>query len=594
MPYQVPPETPGAYYSPGQWDMESGTMVGAGFYIPDEMAAPYLTGGGEHSFDTGQTSAPTLDTLSLLQAQAAAATPEGAIMANIRPLTAWDMESGHERPSGFSAPSYLTQEQFTSWDPFMYLGLAPEQTAALWEYARANPGDPLIQDLAGGKYSTFGGSYLDQQFYPGDPAAYLAQHATDTGRLLSDAINAGYDVGLTPGQAGALQSYVTQGGHFWREQQEEDTLSSILQTITPIIIALGGAAVGGEAIAGTAGATAGAPTAAQVGGAGFESMLGSGMVGAPGTTAGTVGAGAGLGGSLAELGAALGSSQGMVEAGLGGFAGLGGGAGEFGNLYQPSLNAADYGVQEANWLDRMRMAFESNPLGTLSNALKGVGAVGSLVQTLGGGSGGSGGGAGGAGGALAAGTAPNLPTYPAFNRQAMPYAGDWLKYAQALPTQTGAEHQFFQPQMASGGALAHYQGGGFIPWENIDWGKVNVELADEQNLGPRFFQMRYGMTPEQLRRIVINKAGLEKRARGGALALIAGPGGGQDDLVDAKVSPGEYVMDADVVSALGDGSNEEGARKLDQMRERIRVHKRRAPKSKIPAKAKKPEAYLRG
>lgn len=75
---------------------------------------------------------------------------------------------------------------------------------------------------------------------------------------------------------------------------------------------------------------------------------------------------------------------------------------------------------------------------------------------------------------------------------------------------------------------------------------------------------------------------------------VQGAGGGQDDLVDAKLADGEYVFDAEIVSALGDGSNKEGARKLDAMREAIRRHKRSGPLNTIPPKAKSPLAYLKG
>jgi len=75
---------------------------------------------------------------------------------------------------------------------------------------------------------------------------------------------------------------------------------------------------------------------------------------------------------------------------------------------------------------------------------------------------------------------------------------------------------------------------------------------------------------------------------------VQGAGGGQDDLIDARLADGEYVFDADVVSALGDGSNKEGAKKLDAMRESIRKHKRSAPVNKIPPMAKSPLAYMRG
>lgn len=79
----------------------------------------------------------------------------------------------------------------------------------------------------------------------------------------------------------------------------------------------------------------------------------------------------------------------------------------------------------------------------------------------------------------------------------------------------------------------------------------------------------------------------------GALSLLRGASGGQADDVNARLSHGEYVMDAESVSALGDGNTEAGARKLDQMRESIRMHKRSAPVDKIPPKAKDPMSYMK-
>lgn len=73
---------------------------------------------------------------------------------------------------------------------------------------------------------------------------------------------------------------------------------------------------------------------------------------------------------------------------------------------------------------------------------------------------------------------------------------------------------------------------------------------------------------------------------------VPGRSGGQADSVPAALSHGEYVMDADVVSALGDGNNAAGAAKLDGMRENIRKHKRSASPKKIPPKAKNPGDYL--
>jgi hypothetical protein len=64
--------------------------------------------------------------------------------------------------------------------------------------------------------------------------------------------------------------------------------------------------------------------------------------------------------------------------------------------------------------------------------------------------------------------------------------------------------------------------------------------------------------------------------------------------VPAKIADGEYVLPESFVTALGDGDNQKGAKMLDQLRQRLRMHKRSAPASKIPPKAKSPLDYLRG
>jgi hypothetical protein len=65
------------------------------------------------------------------------------------------------------------------------------------------------------------------------------------------------------------------------------------------------------------------------------------------------------------------------------------------------------------------------------------------------------------------------------------------------------------------------------------------------------------------------------------------------EAVPAKIADGEYVFPAAFVSALGGGDNKQGAKLLDAMREELRAHKRSAPTSKIPPKAKSPLDYLR-
>lgn len=74
---------------------------------------------------------------------------------------------------------------------------------------------------------------------------------------------------------------------------------------------------------------------------------------------------------------------------------------------------------------------------------------------------------------------------------------------------------------------------------------------------------------------------------------IAGPGTGRSDDIDAKLSDGEYVMDAETVALLGDGSTEAGARRLDEMRNNLRRHKgRNLARGKFSHAAKAPMRYL--
>jgi hypothetical protein len=88
-------------------------------------------------------------------------------------------------------------------------------------------------------------------------------------------------------------------------------------------------------------------------------------------------------------------------------------------------------------------------------------------------------------------------------------------------------------------------------------------------------------------------------AKGGALNQISnlakGSGSGRDDTINARLSDGEYVMDAETVALLGDGSNDEGARRLDHMRKQLRAQKGKAlAKGKFSPNAKSPLAYLKG
>ena len=77
-------------------------------------------------------------------------------------------------------------------------------------------------------------------------------------------------------------------------------------------------------------------------------------------------------------------------------------------------------------------------------------------------------------------------------------------------------------------------------------------------------------------------------------APVHGEGDGQSDDIPAMLADGEYVIDAETVAQIGNGSTKAGAQALDKFREGIRAHKRSAPINKIPPKTKALTSYLKG
>ncbi|MEY3659752.1 MAG: hypothetical protein RLZZ169_577, partial [Pseudomonadota bacterium] len=76
---------------------------------------------------------------------------------------------------------------------------------------------------------------------------------------------------------------------------------------------------------------------------------------------------------------------------------------------------------------------------------------------------------------------------------------------------------------------------------------------------------------------------------------VEGAGDGRDDKIPALLSDGEYVIDAETVALLGNGSNKAGAELLDQFRVNVRKQKgRKLAKGEFSEDAKRPEHYMAG
>lgn len=128
------------------------------------------------------------------------------------------------------------------------------------------------------------------------------------------------------------------------------------------------------------------------------------------------------------------------------------------------------------------------------------------------------------------------------------------------------------PLMADGGQVPSY----------YTYGQI-VNPADILN------QMAQGGQPKQGGLHVPTVEGRHDYRAG---ARVTGEGDGQSDDIPAMLADGEYVIDAETVAQLGNGSTKAGSDLLDKFREEIRGHKRSAPLNKIPPQSKSPLAYL--
>jgi hypothetical protein len=108
----------------------------------------------------------------------------------------------------------------------------------------------------------------------------------------------------------------------------------------------------------------------------------------------------------------------------------------------------------------------------------------------------------------------------------------------------------------------------------------------------------YGMRPQAKENRFYEDVAQQpvQAAHGGPLShYVQGGGTGRSDSIPAKLSDGEYVIDAETVALLGDGSSKAGAQRLDQFRANIRKQKGKAlSQGKFSPDARAPEQYLMG
>ena len=191
-------------------------------------------------------------------------------------------------------------------------------------------------------------------------------------------------------------------------------------------------------------------------------------------------------------------------------------------------------------------------------------------------------------------TASNLPTASAPSMVNLTPGLTSRESSQINPF--GAE--FAAPTAANqyvkeGGHIQHYNGGSSVDTNPempnqgqrpmLLRGHPGANLASPSahsmlNIAPHFADG--GHVPE-----FYSEGGMHNR-------FVKGAGDGTSDDVPAMLANGEFVIPADVVSSLGNGSNDSGAKVLDHFLETIRAHKTAHDPKELPPDSKGALGYL--
>lgn len=225
-----------------------------------------------------------------------------------------------------------------------------------------------------------------------------------------------------------------------------------------------------------------------------------------------------------------------------------------------------------------------------------------------------------------------LPQYN-YNSVQTPYTGNWYTYGQRpegpqiTNTVTPVSPQTPIPTAARGGLMRGYAEGGHVRALAIGGAPMQAPMQSPPMMAnPQTMQQQppQGMPQQQAtmprpagmpvqgtaalpnpnprqqaaRFEIGRRIGNELRKHIMAQGMtpdgtVRGGGKGQDDAIPARLSKDEYVLSADIPSALGDGSSEAGAKVLDKMVANIRAQKTKNGNG-FPPKARNPLSYIGG
>lgn len=395
-----------------------------------------------------------------------------------------------------------------------------------------------------------------------------SQHISDQGRGPDNAL-----MHVTSNELQAL-GRLHPSGELPRNPKTGLPEANFLEDILPSIVGLGVTALTGGAAAPLWGALAsGATTTATTGDLGKGIMSGLLSYGAGSALNSLAGQGANIAGSAGSEAAASAASQGAGAAGNAAAQGAAQGASAAGTATGANFPVSPVNLGFGDKLSLAGDALSNNPLGALENtffdnAMKtslplGVGILGSMGQQ-----------------------GIDVPKEPSGEelRRRYPEQFPDARRVVAPPSNyrpgIDPEFDYFEPMAAGGGVEGYYAKGGIADANPKSSIRANVEaeakmaLLDHHPKAKQALRRYADMFGEDALRSLTE----QMSSMGGR---IRGAGGGLDDLIpgtiegrkEVRLADGEFVVPADVVSHLGDGSSDHGVRKLTEMMDRIRKEK---------------------
>ena len=157
----------------------------------------------------------------------------------------------------------------------------------------------------------------------------------------------------------------------------------------------------------------------------------------------------------------------------------------------------------------------------------------------------------------------------------------------AAPAVTPLDLQLIQ--QAKAGGLIYKAGGGDLPMHEVRMrGKQFATYQPRSGLSLVPHLAPGGSIPEGHNPTFFSQGGLNSMEN----SYVKGEGDGTSDSVAAMLANGEFVIPADIVSKLGNGSNDAGAKVLDNFLVTIREHAQKHDPKELPPDSKGPLAYL--